>query len=401
MTAPDDCPPTSPSAMGDIELSLSLEDGVGAVDAAVWDSLANPAGQPFDPFVSHAFLEALEASGCVGARTGWQARPLVARAGDAVLGVAPAYVKSHSQGEYIFDHAIADAWERSGGRWYPKLTVAVPFTPVPGRRLLAGAGPQAGAVRAALSQGLVSVAESSDLSTVQVNFPEAGLMEEMSAQGWMGRADRQFHFLNPGMRDFEDFLAALSSEKRKNLRKERARAVEGLTVERLVGADITQAHWDFFFRCYLDTGQRKWGSPYLNRAFFSLVHERMAERVVLVVAREGSRMIAAALNFLGSEAIYGRHWGRVEDRPFLHFELCYYQAIDEALARGLARVEAGAQGGHKLARGYQPVTTWQAMHIPHPGLRSAVARFLAEETAMVDADNLRLFGHTPFKKSSH
>jgi uncharacterized protein len=384
---------------GSVEISLDLADGIGSVPRDAWDSLANPAGVPRDPFLSWDFLEALEASGCVGGRTGWQARPLLAREGaGALVGAAPVYVKTHSQGEYIFDHALADAWERSGGQWYPKLTCAVPFTPVPGRRLLAGSGPLAPAVAAGLAQGLAGLAVSNGLSTAQVNFPEAEVAARLRADGWLVRTDRQFHFLNTGYRDFHDFLDALSSEKRKNLRKERARAVEGLTVERLSGADLSAAHWDFFYRCYLDTGSRKWGSPYLNRAFFELVHQRMKDQVVMVVAREGSRMMAAALNFLGSHAIYGRHWGRLEDRPFLHFELCYYQAIDAALERGLQRVEAGAQGGHKLARGYEPVETYQAMWLTHDGFRQAVARYVREEQAHVQTDNLMLKGHTPFRK---
>lgn len=378
--------------------TISLCEAVGAVDPAAWGRLANPPDQPFDPFLSWDFLQALEESGCVGGRTGWQPRPLLARDAEGTLvGVVPSYVKLHSQGEYIFDHAFADAWERAGGRWYPKLTAAVPFTPVTGRRLLAADA----VTRGALAQGLRAVAEGSGLSTVQVNFPDASLRDELAGQDWQVRTDRQFHFVNTGgWRNFDDFLGALSSEKRKNLRKERARAVEGLTVERLSGADLTEAHWDFFFKCYLDTGSRKWGSPYLNRAFFALVHQRMADRVVLILARDGSRPIASALNFLGSEALYGRYWGRVEDRPFLHFELCYYQAIDEALARGLSRVEAGAQGGHKLARGYGPVETFQAFHIPHEGLRAAVDRYLAAETEAVRADNIMLECHTPFRKAT-
>lgn len=397
--APDPQPePPSGTGSDPGTLTISLGEAVGAVDRADWDRLANPPGAPFDPFLSWDFLQALEESGCVGGRTGWQPRPLLARdASGALVGAVPCYVKLHSQGEYIFDHAFADAWERAGGRWYPKLTAAVPFTPVTGRRLLAATP----ATRAALAQGLRAVAEGSGLSTVQVNFPDTDLRDELAAEGWQVRTDRQFHFVNSGgWHTFDDFLGALSSEKRKNLRKERARAVEGLTVERLTGADLTEAHWDFFFACYMDTGSRKWGSPYLNRAFFALVHARMADKVVLILAREDDRPIACALNFVGSDALYGRYWGRVEDRPFLHFELCYYQAIDEALARGLPRVEAGAQGGHKLARGYGPVETYQAFHIPHEGLRAAVARYLEAETEAVRADNMMLECHTPFRKAT-
>lgn len=401
MTDPATASPTDPRTAADGgsgAITISLGEAVGAVDRADWDRLANPPGQPFDPFLSWDFLQALEESGCVGGRTGWQPRPLLARdSGGTLVGAVPSYVKLHSQGEYIFDHAIADAWERAGGRWYPKLTAAVPFTPVTGRRLLAADA----SVRGALAEGLRAVAEGSGLSTVQVNFPDASALDELAGQGWQVRTDRQFHFVNSGgWRTFEDFLGALSSEKRKNLRKERARAVEGLTVERLSGAALTEAHWDFFFACYLDTGSRKWGSPYLNRAFFELVHQRMADQVVLIIARDGTRPIASALNFIGGDALFGRYWGRIEDRPFLHFELCYYQAIDEALARGLPRVEAGAQGGHKLARGYGPVETYQAFHIPHEGLRAAVDRYLVAETEAVRADNMMLECHTPFRKGT-
>jgi predicted N-acyltransferase len=396
MTIPD-----APAA----RLDVTLVEGLSKVSRADWDAVANPPGAPFDPFLSWDYLEALEASNCVGPRTGWAPRHLLCRDADGrLVGAAPAYLKSHSRGEYVFDHAFADAYERAGGRWYPKLTVAVPFTPVPGRRLLAAPGPAGDPVRDALGRALEALAGRAGLATAQVNFPDAAALETLVAQGWLPREDRQFHFHNPGHRDFQDFLATLTAEKRKNLRKERARAQAGLEIVRLTGDALTPAHWDAFFACYLDTGDRKWGSPYLNRAFFALVHERMADKVVLVLARDAAagtnaRWIAAALNFVGDEALYGRLWGRLEDRPFLHFELCYHQAIDEALARGLPRVEAGAQGAHKLARGYVPCSVWSANWIADPGFRAAVADYLERERAHVAADSAELSAHAPFRHS--
>lgn len=387
-------------------LTLEVATGLSAVAREDWDAVANPPGHAHDPFLSWDFLEALESSGCASARTGWSPRHLLCRDPDTgvLLGAVPCYLKTHSRGEYIFDHAFADAYERAGGRWYPKLLAAVPFTPVPGRRLLARPGLDQALVERALAQGLETVAGRSGLATAQVNFPLPETALAMEAQGWLAREDRQFHFFNRGYGCFDDFLAALSSEKRKNLRKERARAQEGVEIVRLSGNDLKDEHWDFFFQCYMDTGDRKWGTPYLNRAFFSLIHERMADKVVLVMARDTTsgghgRWIAAALNFVGSEALYGRLWGRLEDRPFLHFELCYYQAIDEALARGLQRVEAGAQGGHKLARGYVPVATWSANWIADPGFRAAVADYLERERALVAGDSEHLAARAPFRRS--
>jgi uncharacterized protein len=251
--------------------------------------------------------------------------------------------------------------------------------------------------RGALLAGLEQLSATNDLATAQVNFPTSADIDSLNARGWLLREDRQFHFYNKGYSSFDDFLSELTSEKRKNLRKERAKAVEGLTIERLTGSDITEEHWDLFFKCYLDTGDRKWGTPYLNRRFYSLLAQRMSDKLILILARDGSRYIAAALNFVGSEALYGRWWGRLEDRPFLHFELCYYQAIDEAIARKLPRVEAGAQGGHKLARGYVPVSTWQGNWITNPGLRAAIADYLKRERAAMVQDNFWLQERTPFK----
>lgn len=376
-----------------VELTISRIEGLAAVARADWDACANPPGAPYDPFVSWDFLEALEASGCASAGEGWQPAHLIAEVEGALAGAAPAYQKTHSYGEYVFDHAWADAFRRAGGRYYPKLQTAVPFTPAPGRRLLA----RDPAVRGALAAALAHIADQSGLSSAHATFLCEADRGTFADAGWLMRSDTQFHFFNKGYRDFADVLAALSSDKRKNLRKERAKAVEGLEIVRLTGTDLTEEAWDAFFACYIDTSDRKWGSPYLNRAFFRLIGERMADRIVLIMAREGRRWIAGALNFVGDEALYGRHWGRLEDRPFLHFELCYYQAIDEALARGLQRVEAGAQGGHKLARGYEPVATWSAHHIGHDGFRRAVGQYLDQERRAVARDQQALGQMTPFR----
>jgi predicted N-acyltransferase len=368
------------------------------IDRADWDNLANPQGAAFDPFLSWDFLQALEESDCATAQTGWQGQHLHCVDADGVSrGYLPLWLKSHSQGEYIFDHAFADAWHRAGGRWYPKLTSAIPFTPVPGRRLLTEAGDAGAPARAAMLAALEEITAANNLATAQINFTIAPDVAALEARHWLIREDRQFHFFNKGYSCFDDFLAELSSDKRKNLRKERAKAQAGLEIVRLSGADIAQEHWDIFFACYLDTGDRKWGTPYLNRAFYRLLAERMADKLVLIMAREGTRWIAAALNFVGLEALYGRWWGRLEDRPFLHFELCYYQAIDEAIARGLSRVEAGAQGGHKLARGYVPVPILQGNWITNPGLRTAIDNFLTQERRAMAEDNFWLNERTPFK----
>jgi len=379
---------------------ITVVEGLSEIDRAEWDSVANPVDQAFDPFLSWDFLQALEETGCVSDRTGWSPRHLlIHNDAGSLVGAAPLYLKTHSQGEYIFDHSWADALERAGGRYYPKLLCAVPFTPVPGRRLLTANGPQADAIRSALAAGLAQIAERNQISGAHINFLTEAEQGVLTESGWLPRLDVQFHFTNTGYGSFADFLAELSSDKRKNLRKERAKAQEGVEIVRLSSDQLTEEHWDAFFACYIDTGSRKWGRPYLNRAFFRLIHERMDDKVVLILAREpGGPWIAAALNFIGSEAIYGRHWGRLEDRPFLHFELCYYQAVDEAIARGLPRVEAGAQGGHKLARGYGPVTTRSSHYLVDEGFRSAVARYLKQERNAVERQAAELEGYTPFKK---
>jgi predicted N-acyltransferase len=382
-----------------IDLQLSIAEGFGKIDRAQWDALANPPGERFDPFLSWDFLEGLEASGCASKRTGWQPRHVLARdSKGALVGAAPLYLKAHSRGEFVFDHAFADALERAGGRYYPKLLCAVPFTPVTGRRLLAAPGPHAGAIRRAVAGAIVGLCDEAELSSAHFNFLEAGAWEELGEAGLALREDQQFHWLNRGYKTFDDFLAALASRKRKMIRKERQAAQDGLEIRKLTGADLKPEHWDAFFRFYIDTGGRKWGSPYLNREFFQLLHERMADKVLLVLAYDGPRAIAGALNMIGSDTLYGRYWGRTVERPFLHFEVCYYQAIDFAIERGLAVVEAGAQGEHKLARGYEPRLTRSAHWFAHEGLRRAVSNYLDSERATVEENVGEYAQMTPFRK---
>ena len=375
-------------------VSARIADGVGAVAPADWDACAGSA----NPFVSHAFLSILEESGSVGPGTGWQALPLIVDGADGrPAAIAPAYAKSHSQGEYVFDHAWADAWERAGGAYYPKLQIAAPFSPVPGPRLLLRN--DAPDCAPALIAALEAVVDRNGLSSAHATFVSPGQVPLFEAAGWLIRTGTQFHWHNDGYACFDDFLAALASRKRKAIRHERAKAVEGLTIRHLTGAELTEAHWDVFWTFYQDTGSRKWGHPYLTRAFFSLLGERMADRVLLMLAERDGRPIAGALNLIGADTLYGRYWGCVEDVPFLHFELCYYQAIDAAIARGLRTVEAGAQGEHKLARGYGPVTTFSAHYIPDAGFRRAVADYLVRERDSVASDQRFLGEMTPFRKA--
>ena len=370
---------------------LRVGDGVRGFDAAAWDACAGDD----NPFVSHAFLSALEDSGSATSRTGWQALPIALDDADGSLaGVAPAYAKSHSQGEYVFDHSWADAWERAGGRYYPKLLIAVPFSPVPGPRLLARTPDAA----RALIAGAEALVDRHAMSGAHANFVTDDQLALFRDAGWLIREGTQFHWANHGYTSFDDFLDALASRKRKAIRKERAAAVKGLEIVHLTGSDLTEVHWDAFWRFYQDTGSRKWGQPYLKRRFFSLLGERMGDRVLLMLALRGDKPIAGALNMIGGDTLYGRYWGCSEDVPFLHFELCYYQAIEAAIARGLDRVEAGAQGEHKLARGYVPVPTWSAHYIPDPGFRSAIADFLARERRAVEGNMAFLETMTPFKK---
>ncbi|WP_052071876.1 GNAT family N-acetyltransferase [Sphingopyxis sp. MWB1] len=372
--------------------SIRIGTGIAEVDAGAWNALAGDS----NPFLSHEFLALLETSGSVAPGSGWQAAPLLATdAADRLVAAAPAYLKAHSQGEYVFDHAWADAWERAGGDYYPKLQIAVPFTPVPGPRLLAKAEEEA----SLLIRAAEAVVRQNGLSSAHATFVAPEQMPLFERAGWLVRRDVQFHFANPGYASFDDFLATLNSARRKQLRKERARAVAGLRVEELSGDALRPEHWDAMWLFYQDTGARKWGQPYLTRAAFDLLGERMADRIILLIAYDDDRPVAGALHFLGADTLYGRYWGCLADIPFLHFELCYYRAIDIAIARGLRRVEAGAQGGHKLARGYGPVATWSAHYIADPGFRRAVADFLDGERAAEEAEIEWLEGHMPFKRS--
>ncbi len=373
-------------------VSVRIATGVGQLPAAEWDALAGG-----NPFLSHAFLTALEDSGSVGPGTGWRPMAMVIEGeGERLEAALPAYLKDHSQGEYVFDQSWADAWHRAGGSYYPKLQIAVPFTPATGPRVLTDDPLKA----ALLLRGAEQVCADNGLSSAHATFIEPAQLPWFEAAGWLLRSDIQFHWTNRGYASFDDFLAQLSSRKRKDLRKERAAAQQGVTIRQLRGAEIHGEHWDAFWQFYQDTGARKWGRPYLTRAAFDLLGQRMADRILLVMAFAEGRAIAGALNFIGPDALYGRYWGAVVDKPFLHFELCYYQAIDAAIALGLSRVEAGAQGGHKLARGYEPVQTWSAHYIAHPGFRSAVADFLERERAGVAADRLYLEERTPFRRGA-
>ena len=381
-----------------LRIVASLKD----VKAADWDACANPAGEPYHPFLSHAFLLALEESNSAIPKTGWGAQHLLLEDGTGGLaGAMPLYLKGHSQGEYVFDHSWADAFERVGGRYYPKLLSAVPFTPVTGRRLLSRAGTDRAQVEDILIAGAVGLAKRGGVSSIHVNFPTLEEWERLHAGSFLARQGQQFHWTNEGYGSFDDFLHALASRKRKQLRKERLQALEnGVTVRWLTGKDLTESHWDAFFGFYMDTGNRKWGRPYLTRSFFSLVGQSMADHILLILCERRGKPIAGALNFIGGDTLYGRYWGALEDHPFLHFEACYYQAIDFAIAHKLARVEAGAQGEHKLARGYRPVPTYSAHWIAEPHFRDAVARFVAAERHAVNEDIEALDAHAPFKKTN-
>jgi predicted N-acyltransferase len=374
------------------EILARVGNGVASFAAAEWDACAGDD----NPFLSHAFLSALEESGSATARTGWQPVPIAIDGADGKpAAVMPAYAKSHSQGEYVFDHSWAAALERVGGNYYPKLQIAVPFTPVPGKRLLTTDPAQASALIAA-AEALV---RNNGLSSAHATFIDPSEVALFESAGWLIRIDSQFHWHNEGYSDFEDFLASLSSRKRKAIRKERREALEGLTVEQVTGAAIAEAHWDAFWQFYQDTGARKWGRPYLTRRFFSLLGERMGERVLLIFAMHEGRPVAGALNLVGADTLYGRYWGTIVDMPNLHFEICYYQAIEAAISRGLARVEAGAQGEHKLSRGYRPVPTYSAHFLADARLRDAVADYLEAERQAVCNEIAALDEMMPFKKA--
>src|SRR6478736_2204500 len=412
--------------MTDVELRIRIAQSLAEVQAAAWNICAAQSDQSsikakhevkltsednsspelftreqlHNPFVSYEFLSALEESGSVAGRTGWQPRYLLAERPDGSLwGAAPSYVKSHSRGEYVFDHGWAEAFERAGGDYYPKLQVAVPFTPVTGPRLLVRAGLETDAVRGALADALVEITRASDLSSAHVTFLTEQEWRSLGKRGFLQRTDQQFHWENVDYTNFDDFLNRLASRKRKTINRERKEALSaGIEVCWLTGSDLTEAVWDAFFAFYMETGSRKWGRPYLTRDFFSVVGQKMSDRILLVMARRAGRWIAGAINFIGADTLFGRNWGAVEHHPFLHFELCYYQAIDYAIAHRLARVEAGAQGEHKLARGYLPVTTHSANYIADPGLRRAISDYLARERVYVQAAAEELAAAAPFRK---
>ncbi|MBY3048955.1 GNAT family N-acetyltransferase [Rhizobium leguminosarum] len=386
------------------ELSIRVERSFTAISPESWSRLSGAsktcATIAYNPFVSHAFLSSLEESGSADAETGWLGHHLLLETERGeLIGALPGYLKNHSQGEYVFDHGWADAFERAGGRYYPKLQCSIPFTPATGPRLLVAEGLQRLPIQSAIAESLKEVVRRLGISSAHITFvpdEEIGVFE---MDGYLHRTDQQFHFINDGYANHEDFLETLASRKRKALRKERRAALEnGISIDWLTGRDLTEHIWDQFFKFYMDTGGRKWGRPYLTRKFYSLIGERMADDILLVMAKRDGRYIAGAINFIGGDALYGRHWGCIEDHPFLHFEVCYHQAIDFALSKGLKRVEAGAQGEHKLARGYLPVTTHSAHYVAHAGLRRAIGDYLARERADVEQMSELLTEHSPFRK---
>ncbi|MDK4727342.1 GNAT family N-acetyltransferase [Rhizobium phaseoli] len=386
------------------DLTIRVERSFTAISQESWSRLSGASKSApaiaYNPFVSHAFLSSLEESGSATAETGWLGHHLLLETDHGeLIGALPGYLKNHSQGEYVFDHGWADAFERAGGRYYPKLQCSIPFTPATGPRLLVAEGLQRLPIQSAIAESLKEVVRRLGVSSAHVTFlpdEEIGVFE---MDGYLHRTDQQFHFINDGYANHEEFLETLASRKRKALRKERRAALEnGISIDWLTGKDLTERIWDQFFKFYMDTGGRKWGRPYLTRKFYSLIGERMADDILLVMAKRDGRYVAGAINFIGGDTLYGRHWGCIEDHPFLHFEVCYHQAIDFALSKGLKRVEAGAQGEHKLARGYLPVTTHSAHYVAHAGLRRAIGDYLARERADVEQMSELLAEHSPFRK---
>ena len=376
-------------------LSVRAVESLSEVGEATWQRFANREGSPRDPFLSYAFLSALEQSGSVSADVGWLPYHLVLEdEAKQPLGVMPLYLKGHSQGEYIFDYSWADAFERAGGRYYPKMLSAIPFTPATGQRLLVASSEH----ESALVAGAAQIAGEMNISSVHLNFLDQAAWQRRGDEGWLLRTHKQYHWQNQGYKTFDDFLDCLSSKKRKNIKRERRDALANdLEIQRLTGAEITEAHWDAFYQFYIDTGSRKWGSAYLTRSFFSLIGATMAEDILLVMVRRDGRYIAGAINFIGGDCLFGRNWGCIEHHPFLHFEVCYYQAIEFAIEHGLSRVEAGAQGEHKLARGYMPSHTYSAHWIVHDGFRDAVGRYLEEERTHIAEEIDYLEQFSPFK----
>jgi len=410
--------------MASSEITLESLPSVSQIPAADWDACANPPcgpdsldgldtlasreatprsgaalRRPYNPFISHAFFLALEASGSACARTGWGPRHLVAKLDGAIAGIVPCYLKSHSQGEYVFDRGWADAYERAGGRYYPKLQASVPFTPATGPRLLFRGDVDRERIGTALASGLMALCNATNASSVHVTFAREAEAKFLGEHGFLQRNDQQFHWRNDGYKTFDDFLTSLNSRHRKAIKRERREATSAdITIHQLTGPDITEEAWDAFFAFYMETGSRKWGRPYLTREFYSLIGETMADDVLLVMVKRHGRWIAGAINFIGSDTLFGRHWGATEHHPFLHFEVCYYQAIDFAIARGLKTVEAGAQGEHKIARGYLPQTTYSAHYIADPGLARAIDEYLKRERAYVAEAARELTDAGPFRK---
>ncbi|MEP2978769.1 MAG: GNAT family N-acetyltransferase [Lentilitoribacter sp.] len=380
---------------------VSKSDWDQFIGASKIDSIASQSDSTssYNPFISHDFLSSLEHSGSVSRETGWMPQHLVLSNTDGdILGALPSYVKSHSQGEYVFDHAWADAWERAGGHYYPKLQCSIPFTPATGPRLLVNQNANITAVRLGLASALCQVTEQLQLSSAHITFMLDAEADLLKKQGFLIRNDQQFHFENDNYQTYADFLDTLASRKRKALKKERRIALENdISIEWLTGEQLTEDIWDQFYQFYIDTGMRKWGRPYLTRSFFSLIGEKMSEDILLIMAKHSGRYIAGAINFIGSDCLYGRHWGCIEDHPYLHFEVCYHQAIDYAIANGLKRVEAGAQGQHKLARGYLPKMTYSAHYIPHEGFRNAISDYLHHERQEVGEILEILETRAPFK----
>jgi uncharacterized protein len=399
-TGPKDAPKEvpCPQAVAGRDLRIRVVPSIGDVAAEAWDRCAGGSGSI--PFTRHAFLSALEVSKSATARTGWQPQHLVAETAEGdVVGVVPCYLKSHSRGEYVFDRGWAEAYENAGGSYYPKLQVSVPFTPATGRRLMVAPSADVETIRAALAQGLVELARLRDASSVHITFMTEPEWRALGERAFLLRTDQQFHWDNAGFATFEDFLAALSSRKRKVIRRERRDALaNGIEVVWLTGADLTEAAWDAFFTFYMETGSRKWGRPYLTREFYSRIGETMTNDTVLIMAKRAGRFIAGAINFVGGGTLFGRHWGAIEHHPFLHFEICYYQAIDYAITHKLTRVEAGAQGEHKLARGYLPNTTYSAHYIADPAFRRAIDDYLKRERSYVEAAGRELLEASPFRK---
>jgi predicted N-acyltransferase len=409
------------------EITLEAIADIGGIPAAEWDACANPKPNPdsihnldtlasptsagdcqavasssYNPFVCHAFFAAAETSNSACARTGWGPRHLIAKLDGRIVGVVPCYLKSHSQGEYVFDRGWAEAYHRAGGSYYPKLQVSVPFTPATGPRLLIRDGVDRELIGSALARGLRALCNATEASSVHVTFAREDEAKFLGGHGFLQRTDQQFHWHNAGFATFDDFLATLNSRHRKAIKRERREAVAaGITIHRLTGPDITEDAWDAFFEFYMETGSRKWGRPYLTRKFFSLIGESMSRDVLLVMAKRDGRWIAGAINFIGSDTLFGRNWGAIEHHPFLHFEVCYYQAIDFAIQRGLRVVEAGAQGEHKLARGYLPQTTHSAHFIADPGLRKAIADYLKRERDYVAEVGRELTEAGPFRKTDN